>query len=69
MARKVVIYLKGYIRNGGQATGECSIDASGEIGLMLLPEYWRQGFGTGTVRELIGIGRYTVLSYSASSLE
>ena len=35
--------------------GECSLDGSGEIGLMLLPEYWRQGYGTATITELIRI--------------
>ena len=33
--------------------GECSLDESGEIGLMILPEYWRQGYGTDTVKQLM----------------
>ena len=37
--------------------GECSLDSDGEIGLMLLPEYWRQGYGTDTVSALIEIAR------------
>ena len=38
--------------------GECSLtetDDNGEIGLMLLPEYWRRGFGTETVHMLTSL--------------
>ena len=38
--------------------GECSLtetDDNGEIGLMLLPEYWRRGFGTETVKMLTSL--------------
>lgn len=35
--------------------GECSLDENGEIGLMILPKYWRQGYGTDTVKQLIKI--------------
>ena len=37
---------------GDAIIGECSLTVrnnSGEIGLMLFPEYWRQGYGTETV--------------------
>lgn len=40
---------------GFEIIGECSLDGNGEIGLMLLPEYWRQGYGTDTVKQLIQI--------------
>ena len=33
--------------------GECSLDENGEIGLMILPEYWRKGYGTETVKQLM----------------
>ena len=34
--------------------GECSLDEKdGDIGIMLFPEYWRQGYGTETVKWLI----------------
>ena len=33
--------------------GECSLDENGEIGLMILPKYWRQGYGTDTVKQLM----------------
>ena len=29
------------------------MDGNGEIGLMVLPEYWRQGYGTDTVKQLM----------------
>jgi RimJ/RimL family protein N-acetyltransferase len=35
--------------------GECSLDENGEIGLMILPKYWRQGYGTDTVKQLMKI--------------
>lgn len=38
--------------------GECSLtekDDCGEIGLMLLPEYWQRGFGTETVHILTSL--------------
>lgn len=35
--------------------GECSLDENGEIGLMILPEYWRKGYGTETVKQLMKI--------------
>ena len=38
-----------------QIIGECSLDGNGEIGLMILPEYWRQGYGTDTVKQLMQI--------------
>ena len=41
---------------GEEIIGECSLmengDGSGEIGIMLFPEYWRQGYGTKIVQEL-----------------
>ena len=40
---------------GEVVIGECSLDNSGEIGLMLLPEYWRKGYGTATVQQLMKI--------------
>ena len=40
---------------GFEIIGECSLDGNGEIGLMILPEYWRQGYGTDTVKQLIQI--------------
>ena len=34
--------------------GECSLDEkSGYIGIMLYPEYWRQGYGTAAVKQLL----------------
>lgn len=51
--------------------GECSLTVSGtsaEIGLMLLPQYWRQGIGTVVVRQLLsladtrGIGETTAVT-------
>ena len=33
--------------------GECSLDENGEIGLMILPKYWRKGYGTDTVKQLM----------------
>ena len=40
----------------GVIIGECSLaedgGASGEIGIMLFPEYWHQGYGTKIVQEL-----------------
>ena len=38
---------------GFEIIGECSLDGNGEIGLMVLPEYWRQGYGTDTVKQLM----------------
>ena len=36
-----------------QVIGECSLDEkSGDIGIMLSPEYWRQGYGTAAVPNL-----------------
>ena len=40
---------------GSEIIGECSLDESGEIGLMILPKYWRQGYGTDTVKQLMKI--------------
>lgn len=37
--------------------GECSLDGNGEIGLMILSEYWRQEYGTDTVNQLMKIAR------------
>ena len=40
--------------------GECSLTeqgASAEIGFMLLPKYWRQGYGTEVVNSLIDKAR------------
>ena len=39
-----------------ESIGECSLTeqgASAEIGFMLLPKYWRQGYGTEVVNSLI----------------
>ena len=34
--------------------GECSLDEkNGDIGIMLYPEYWRQGYGTAAVKQLL----------------
>ena len=41
---------------GKQVIGECSLDEnSGEIGIMLYPEYWRQGYGTAAIKHLMQI--------------
>ena len=38
----------------GQVIGECSLDENGgDIGIMLYPEYWRQGYGTAAVQQLL----------------
>lgn len=38
----------------GQVIGECSLDENGgDIGIMLYPEYWRQGYGTAAVKQLL----------------
>ena len=40
----------------GSVIGECSLTVkgdSGEIGLMIFPEFWRKGYGTETVRLLM----------------
>ena len=38
----------------GQVIGECSLDENGgEIGIMLYPEYWHQGYGTEAVKQLM----------------
>ena len=42
---------------GSEIIGECSLDESGEIGLMILPEYWRQGYGTDTVKQLLQLAK------------
>lgn len=46
------------LADSGERIGECSLTVSddgmtGEIGYMLHPEYWDQGYGTETVRKLI----------------
>lgn len=46
------------VLKGNVPIGECSLTVSGdsgEIGYMLLPEYWRQGFGTKVVEQLLSI--------------
>ena len=40
----------------GTAIGECNLTVNGdsaEIGFLLLPEYWRKGYGTEVVRQLL----------------
>ena len=41
---------------GEEIIGECSLmengDGSGEIGIMLFPEYWRKGYGMAVIRQL-----------------
>ena len=56
----------------GQIIGECSLavqEESGEIGLMLFPEYWRQGYGSQVVRQLTemakGLGLEQVIAQTA----
>ena len=42
------------------AIGECSLSIRGktaEVGMMILPEYWNQGFGSETIRKLLGIAQ------------
>ena len=43
---------------GDKEIGECSLTVAGdtaEIGFMLMPRYWRQGYGTGIVHRLLKI--------------
>ena len=45
-----------------QVIGECSLDEkSGDIGIMLSPEYWRQGYGTAAVKKLLQMAKGTGL--------
>lgn len=49
-----------FLRETGVPIGECSLTinrdkAEGEIGFMLLPEYWQQGYGTEVVQYLLGL--------------
>lgn len=49
----------------GTPIGECSITASesiGDIGYMLLPEYWRMGYGTIVINALLVIAAHIGLS-------
>ena len=40
----------------GQVIGECSLDENdGDIGILLYPEYWQQGYGTAVVMQLLQI--------------
>jgi len=44
------------IEETGEEIGECSLTeqgTSGEIGFMLLPQFWRRGYGTETVHSLV----------------
>ena len=46
------------VLKGNVPIGECSLTEhgdSGEIGYMLLPEYWRQGYGTTVVEQLLSL--------------
>ena len=48
------------ILHGNTVIGECSLTVrnnSGEIGLMLFPEYWRHGYGTETVILLMNMAK------------
>ena len=48
------------IEETGEEIGECSLTKQGdsaEIGFMLLPKYWLQGYGKETVTSLIEIAR------------
>lgn len=48
------------IMHGDAIIGECSLTVhnnSGEIGLMLYPEYWRQGYGTETAILLMNMAK------------
>ena len=45
---------------GESIIGECSLSVqsdSGEIGLMLFPEFWRKGYGTETIRLLTELAK------------
>lgn len=55
---EIIVFLK----ETGEPIGECSmapqIDGNGwEIGYMLLPEYWKQGYGTEIVQWIIRVAR------------
>lgn len=55
---EIVVFLK----ETGEPIGECSmtpkIDGNGwEIGYMLLPEYWKQGYGTEIVQWIVRTAR------------
>ena len=42
------------ILQDGQVIGECSLDeSSGDIGIMLYPEYWRHGYGTAAIKQML----------------
>lgn len=51
-----------YLKDTGEAIGECSLTlqedgASCEIGYMLLPQYWNQGYGTEAAEWLMNMAR------------
>ena len=45
------------VQHDGTEIGECSLtvadDQTAEIGFMLLPQFWRRGFGTEVVQQLL----------------
>lgn len=51
-----------YLKDTGEAIGKCSLTlqedgASCEIGYMLLPQYWNQGYGTEAAEWLMNMAR------------
>ena len=60
-----------YLRETGEPIGECSLTlqengSSCEIGYMLLPQYWNQGYGTEVARWLMNMARaYDVFRVTA----
>lgn len=56
----------------GTPIGECSIAASesiGDIGYMLLPEYWRKGYGTTVVYCLLAIAANMGLNMASATTD
>ena len=56
----------------GTPIGECSIaesDNVGDIGYMLLPEYWRQGYGTTVVYCLLAIAVHMGLTVVSATTD
>ena len=48
------------IEETGEEIGECSLterEGSGELGFMLLPQFWKRGYGTEVVHCLVGTAR------------
>lgn len=56
----------------GTPIGECSIavsDSIGEIGYMLLPEYWRKGYGTTVVYCLLALAANMGLNMASATTD